>query len=140
MWKCLSTTSQPSPSYPSPGHATSPGVRDLKTILKWIYLFCSLLPFAGVLSLASKRPPILMLMCQVRVAGSADARLWRHFPGAGQDAALRQARHRLRRHLRPLPLRVDRHQARGLSNMDILQVTIIGQLGRFSFNQTKFVL
>ena len=79
-----------------------------------------------------------MLMCQVRVAGSADARLWRHLPGAGQDAALRQARHRLRRHLRPLPLRVDRHQARGLSNMDILQVTIIGQLGRFSFNLTKF--
>ena len=87
-----------------------------------------------------KRPPILMLMCQVRVAGSADARLWRHLPGAGQDAALRQARHRLRRHLRPLPLRVDRHQARGLSNMDILQVTIIGQLGSFSFNETKFVL
>ena len=74
------------------------------------------------------------------IPGLAHPRLRRYIPGAGQDAALRQARHRLRRHLRPLPLRVDRHQARGLSNMDILQVTIIGQLGRFSFNETKFVL
>ena len=64
--------------------------------------------------------PLQAPVSQVWLAGPADSRLRRYFPGVGQAAPLRQAQHALRRSLRSLRLGLVLHEARSLPDMDIL--------------------